>query len=140
MTVALSRWLNSLPQGRPGKGRESRSPAGVTSSADRSYLRGFEDFLFDGNGATFRQDKPVPGETTDSDLRPRPAYCGYPGWRNPRYTEILKVDIMWLVEGGCDLTFENMTIVGADTARRAVQESRTASWLSTGPDACSSKT
>jgi hypothetical protein len=114
VTVALSRWLNSLPQGRPGKETRISFAGGCYLVDGQIYLRGFEDFLFDGNGAIFRQNEPVPGETTDSDLPLRPAYCGYPGWRNPRYTEILKVDIMWLVEGGCDLTFENMTIAGAN--------------------------
>ena len=32
----------------------------------------------------------------------------------PLYTQDEKLDIMWLVEGGCDLTFENMTIVGGN--------------------------
>jgi hypothetical protein len=114
VTVALSRWLNSLPQGRPGNETRVSFAGGCYLVDGQIYLRGFQDFLFDGNGATFRQSTPVPAETTDSDLPDRPAYCGYSGWQNPRYTEILKVDIMWLVEGGCDLTFENMTIAGAD--------------------------
>lgn len=117
VTSSLSKWLYTLPQGAPGHMTHVNFGRRCYLVNGEIYLRGFEGFVFDGQGAIFEQRAPSLGLTRDSSLAIRPAYCGYTGWKNPLYTEILKVDIMWLVEGGCDLTFENMTIAGSNNGR-----------------------
>jgi hypothetical protein len=117
VTVPLENWLYTLPQGSPGHDTVvSFVRHGCYVVNGQVYLRGFRDFVFNGNHSTFVQRAPVIGETTDADLALRPAYCGYSGWTDPRYTEVQTVAIMWLVEGGCDLTFEDMGVTGTNHA------------------------
>jgi hypothetical protein len=90
------------------------------------FLRGLQNVIIDGNGATFQQDAiftsgPNPTANTEltSDSSPAVApYCENPTYnatasdRNHAFTTIAQgsADIMWYVEGGCDLVIEKMTI------------------------------
>src|ERR1700722_13993045 len=79
-TSALESWFYRLPQGSPAHPTHVNFGAGCFLVNGEIYLRGFRDFVFDGDGAIFEQRTPVNGETSDKGLSPRAAYCGYGGW------------------------------------------------------------
>jgi Regulator of chromosome condensation (RCC1) repeat/Fibronectin type III domain len=140
---ALYKWIYSLNAvGYPTDPVEIQfQPGGCYAINGIIYLRGLQDYIFDGNGSTFTQTSVTNYELTDSDasaLSTAPAetapYCGEPynAGMDTSHTPVETYgaealddtltdntdgtpanDIMWFVEGGCDLQFENMTIVGA---------------------------
>ncbi len=76
------------------------------------YLRNFRHYIFDGNGATFLQ-KSAPAPLSFSGEAPRAAiYCS----SSTQYNEGFQYypPITWWLEGGCDITIENMVIHGAN--------------------------
>ncbi len=86
------------------------------------FLRGLTDMIFNGNGATFEQQS-VASPEDDSPPTTVDPYCGIAnnfGGAAEALTGAESgsppTDIMWYVEGGCDLEFENMTIDGANLA------------------------
>ena len=110
----LRSWLYSLPGGTVS------SPIVVVFAPSACYLvneslflRAFNDVVFDGNGATFRQTTP----TTESmvlaaDVTP---YSGTS--YKPFYADVsipIPPDI-WYFDGGSDITIEDMTIDGPNT-------------------------
>lgn len=117
VTVPLYDWINTLPEGTSASPTEVEFAAGGCYQVDGTlYLRGLSDFIFDGNGAEFEQTKVVDGELRDDPPPDRPAYCGSGRFTKSQGTIPTGFDIMWFVEGGCDLMFESMDIDGTNTA------------------------
>jgi hypothetical protein len=120
VTKALYDWINTLPQGTPDQPTEVQfAPGGCYQVDGMVLLRGLADFIFDGQGATFKQSRVVNGELANDPPPNRAAYCGFANrFVNAAGTIPAGFDIMWFVEGGCDLVFENMTIEGTNTKGR----------------------
>jgi len=117
VTKPLYDWINTLPQGTSTSPTEVEFAAGACYQVDGMlYLRGLTDFIFDGNGAFFEQSAVVNGEPNGDPPPDRPAYCGSDRFQKSEGTVPDGFDIMWFVEGGCDLMFENMIIDGTNTA------------------------
>lgn len=130
VTQSLYDWIDTLPQGTPS------APTEVQFASDGCYLingmiflRGLQDFIFDGNGSTFSQTSVSSAELPYADAPPtRAPYCGSNAFASSSDASTAldtilseSFDIMWFVEGGCDLEFENMNIVGTDSAATNVQ-------------------
>jgi len=116
VTKALYDWINTLPQGTPDQPTDVQFASNGCYQIDGMlFLRGLTDFVFDGQGATFMQSHVVNNVLT-KDLPPdQPAYCGFPNrFVDSAGTVPTGFDIMWFVEGGCDLVFENMNIEGSN--------------------------
>jgi alpha-tubulin suppressor-like RCC1 family protein len=127
VTVQLYNLINTFPQGTPN------DPIEVEFASDGCYLvngmlflRGLQDYIFDGNGSTFEQQSVTSLDLKNGDPPPtRAPYCAAPnqyGGASDASNALAKIlyndggppdDIMWFVEGGCDLEFGNMTIDGA---------------------------
>ncbi|HVC71237.1 MAG TPA: right-handed parallel beta-helix repeat-containing protein [Acidimicrobiales bacterium] len=120
VTKPLYDWLNSLPEGTPSNPVEVVfAPGGCYQVDGMLFLRGFTDFDFNGNGATFRQTFRKPGDTKNDPSPPnRPPYCGSSDFPNANGSRPPHMDVMWFIEGGCDLVFENMDIEGNNTSGR----------------------
>jgi len=117
VTVALGEWLYSLPQGTTASPTKVNFGTACLQVDGTEDLRGFEHFIF--TGGTFKQlgiDDVATGDW--SGLGPvRPAYCGSSGYtidRSDLYT-LNKFTLTFSVEGGCYITFKNMTIDGANS-------------------------
>jgi Right handed beta helix region len=121
VTGPLAHWLYSLPQGT------STKPTVVQFAPDACYevngsmfLRDFRYFVFNGNGATFDQAHVIVGRQINMNGGNRPAYCGSSAWQDASASDFFGYGnhgygtIMWFVEGGCQLTFENMKFVGTN--------------------------
>jgi hypothetical protein len=106
VTKPLYDWINTLPQGSSSAPTEVEFRSGGCYQVDGMiFLRGLSDFVFDGNGALFEQTSVVNGEL-NGDLPPnRPAYCGSNKFKQSQGSMPTGFDIMWFVEGGCDLMF-----------------------------------
>jgi hypothetical protein len=74
--------------------------------------------VFSGNGATFDQRQVQVGNELNLSGPPRDAYCGYKGYNTSWMTDFLSfktashTDIMFFIEGGCDITFDDMHFIG----------------------------
>ena len=123
VTQALDDWINTLPAGTPAAPLEVQfAPGGCYLVNGMIFLRGVTDVIFNGNGATFEQQSVASAVDIHPPTTVNP-YCGvtndFGGARaalNKAESGNPPTDIMWYVEGGCDLEFENMTIDGANTA------------------------
>lgn len=117
VTSQLATWLYSLPQGTPGTPTIVRFASHGCYLVNGSlFLRDFRYFVFDGDGAQFRETD-VSGATGKVIAGSRrPAYCGYDGWTDVTHTDFLArsdtVTIMFFMEGGCDVTFADMKFEG----------------------------
>ena len=120
VTRPLYDWINSLPEGTATQPTEVQFASGGCYQVDGMiFLRGLTDFIFDGNGSTFRQSSVVDNELKGDPPPNRPAYCGFPNRFVDASTSVPSdFDIMWFVEGGCDLVFQNMDITGTNTKGR----------------------
>jgi hypothetical protein len=118
VTKSLYDWIDTLPQGTTSQPTEVQFAAGGCYQVDGMlFLRGLNDFVFDGNGSKFEQSSVVNDELEGDPPPNRPAYCGISDrFVDASTTVPTGFDIMWFVEGGCDLVFENMDIVGPNTA------------------------
>ena len=113
VTKPLYDWLNSLPEGTSSAPTEILFASNGCYQIDGMlYLRGFNDFVFNGNGSTFKQSTVVNGELLKDPPRTGSSYCGSSQFPNGSGSTPLKMDIMWFIEGGCDLVFENMNVQG----------------------------
>ena len=117
VTKALYDWINTLPEGTPEEPTEVQFASNGCYQIDgMMFLRGLTDFVFDGQGSTFMQSHIVNNELTNDPPPDRPAYCGFAHkYVNSSGTVPTGFDIMWFVEGGCDLVFENMNIEGTNS-------------------------
>lgn len=123
VTQALDDWINTLPVGTPNAPIEVQFASGGCYLINGMiFLRGLTDTIFNGNGATFEQQS-VTSPEDDSPPTIQDPYCGIAnnfGGAQAALTGAESgsppTDIMWYVEGGCDLQFENMTIDGANSA------------------------
>lgn len=116
VTVPLGAWLYSLPQGTSTRPTTVNFRSGCYLVSGTLYLRDFRDFVLE--GGKFEEGAPVPGEisTTGPD---RPAYCGdddvYTNSNYATYT-LDKFALMFFMEGGCYITFKDMSFVGKNKA------------------------
>jgi alpha-tubulin suppressor-like RCC1 family protein len=136
VTVQLYKLINSFPQGTPNDPIEVEfAPGGCYLVNGMLFLRGFQDYIFDGNGSTFEQQSVTSLELTKGDPPPtRAPYCDAPnlyGGASDAANALAKIlyndggppdDIMWFVEGGCDLEFGDMTIDGAGSTNGSKTE------------------
>jgi hypothetical protein len=118
VTKPLYDWINTLPQGTPSQPTEVQfAPNGCYQIDGMIFLRGLTDFIFDGNGSRFVQSSIVNGALKGDPPPDRAAYCGFSSkFVDAEATMPGDFDIMWFVEGGCDLVFQNMDIEGNNTA------------------------
>jgi len=116
VTKPLYDWINTLPEGTSSQPTEVQFASNGCYQVDGMvFLRGLTDFIFDGQGSKFEQSRLVNGELTNDPPPNRAAYCGFSGkFADATGTLPTGFDIMWFVEGGCDLVFENMDIVGTN--------------------------
>jgi hypothetical protein len=113
VTQPLYDWIYSLPQGTQSSPTEVQFASGACYQIDGMlFLRGLTDFIFNGNGAIFQQTSVVLGDTPNDPPPNRYAYCGSTNFKSASGTKPTGIDIMWFIEGGCDLVFENFTIEG----------------------------
>ncbi len=123
VTQALDNWINTLPVGTPTAPIEVQFASGGCYLVNGMiFLRGLTDTIFNGNGATFEQQSVTSPEDNSPPTIQNP-YCGITNNFGGAKAALTKAesgnpptDIMWYVEGGCDLQFENMTIDGANLA------------------------
>jgi len=116
VTKPLYDWLNSLPEGTSSQPTEILFASGGCYQIDgMMFVRGFTDFIFNGNGSTFEQSKVVNGELLKDSPRTGPPYCGSSQFPNGAGSTPLHMDVMWFIEGGCDLVFENMNVQGVNS-------------------------
>jgi len=136
VTVQLYNLVNTFPQGTPNAPIEVQfAPGGCYLVNGMLFLRGLQDYIFDGNGSTFEQQSVSSLEIHNGDPPPtRAPYCAAPnqyGGASDAANALAKIiynnggppdDIMWFVEGGCDLEFGNMTIDGAGSTNGSKTE------------------
>jgi hypothetical protein len=136
VTVQLYNLINTFPQGTPNNPIEVEfAPGGCYLVNGMLFLRGFQDYIFNGNGSTFEQQSVTSLDIKNGDPPPtRAPYCDAPtqyGGASDAANALSKIiyndggpvdDIMWFVEGGCDLEFGNMTIDGAGSTTNSKTE------------------
>jgi Right handed beta helix region len=113
-TSQLVSWLYSLPNNQDKPTRVTFEDGGCYQIDRTMWLRGFDNWIFNGNGATFEQKSVLDfGTAWVGDNNPATApYCGSTAFMNDRYSAITTNVLMIAMEGGCDVTWENLTIVG----------------------------
>jgi hypothetical protein len=120
VTYAFGKWLLSIPNGTPGHDHIAKlHKGGCYTLAGEIWWRGAQDIVLDGNGATLKQPTPNPtakpevvGGLNIPTVNP---YCGSKlgiPYMNSAYSGVTSTVLMVATEGGCDLTFENLKIVG----------------------------
>ena len=114
-TPGLLRWFATLPAGTATHPLEVVFGEGDCYQIDGSlFFHNVQRAIFNGNGAKFVQLAPRSEMlVTTSNDQP---YCGSPATFGPNPGHIqyqLTIPIMWWFDGGCDLTIENMTILGS---------------------------
>ena len=120
VTNTLIQWLYSLPQGSATKPTVVQfAPNGCYEVNGSMFLRDFRYFVFNGNGATFDQAHVEIGPQYHNAGPNRPAYCGSSDFTDASATDYFgfgtnNSDVMFFVEGGCQITFENMKFVGTN--------------------------
>ncbi len=116
----LENWLNTLPVGTAANPVVVRFVHnGCYRVNGGIYVRNFRHYVFDGNGATFEQViVPPSGHPLLKNANPSaPVYCAKPGTSYGHdNTYDSTYPIIWWFEGGCNLTIENMTIVGPNSS------------------------
>ncbi len=114
----LRAWLYSLPTGTSTNPVVVVfAPGGCYLVNESLFLRSFNDVVFDGNGATFRQATPTTesmlmasGVTPYSGTSYMPFYASF-------YLPI--APIIWYFDGGSDITIEDMTIDGPNVSQKS---------------------
>ncbi len=117
VTDSLRDWLYSLPVGTPSRPVVVQFTENGCYQVDGSlYLRNFRDYVFDGNGAIFRQ-RSLSADTIQGFDPASMPYCGsvYSNGTKGLVKHSRISPIMWWFEGGCDLVVENLTIEGPNT-------------------------
>lgn len=145
ITTNLINWINSLPQGTSGFPLEIQFVKNGCYRIDGTvYLRGLRHVIIDGNGAVIEQTSVANPELDNITSLPTVSpYCGSEGVDNGsadaatalEYAQLYQVgnvDIMWFIEGGCDLVFENMNITSTTSAHSATSVGPSASWDPSG--------
>jgi len=118
VTYAFGKWLLSVPNGEPGHDSVIELNKGACYELNGSiWWRGPRYIVLDGNGATIKQESvtvpaPVVGGKDQPNVAP---YCGSDAYKNNRYSGIYTNVLTLSVEGGCDITVENLRIVGRHT-------------------------
>ncbi len=121
VTQALDNWINTLPAGTPTAPLEVQfAQGGCYLVNGMIFLRGLTDVIFNGNGATFEQQSVASAIDANPPTTVDP-YCGIVNDFGGAAKALTgaeggnpPTDIMWYIEGGCDLEFENMTVAGAN--------------------------
>ncbi len=118
VTNALGNWLLSIPNGTPGHDSVAELNKGACYELNGSiWWRGPRNIVIDGNGATIKQESvTVPDAVVGGLDNPNVApYCGSDAYKNDRYSGVYTNVLMLSVDGGCDITVENLRIDGAHT-------------------------
>jgi hypothetical protein len=128
-TNSLQSFLDSLPAGSNSSPIVVQFPPNGCYQVDSSLtIRDFENYTFDGNGATLQQTNVVAAAYTLPANDQAPIYCGssnlYGAGNGP--DTINTSGIMLWVEGGCDLTFRDFNLQGSHTVGTYTDTSCTA--------------
>ncbi|MGO9344231.1 MAG: hypothetical protein ACLP6E_17225 [Acidimicrobiales bacterium] len=118
VTYALGNWLLSVPNGTPGHDSVIELDPGACYEVNGSiWWRGARNIVLDGNGATIKQESvTVPDKIVGSKNNPAVApYCGSTANMNDRYSAIYTNVLLLDFEGGCNITVENLKIIGTHT-------------------------
>ena len=115
-TANLQSFLDSLPVGSASSPKVVQFPSNSCYQVDSSLtIRDFQDYTFDGNGATLEQANVVAADYILAADDQAPIYCGgstlYGAGSTP--DTINTSGIMLWVEGGCDLTFRDFNLRGS---------------------------
>jgi hypothetical protein len=115
-TGSLQSFLDNLPAGSASSPKVVEFPPNGCYQVDSSLtIRDFQDYTFDGNGATLEQTNVVAAAYTLPAIDQAPIYCGgstlYGSGNGP--DTINTSGIMIWVEGGCDLTFRGFNLQGS---------------------------
>ena len=116
-TEALGTWLLSVPNGTPGHDNIAELAKKACYTVDGEWWwRGAHNIVLDGNGATLKQGPiapTTPWATVGGRNNPTTApYCGSTAYMNDLYSGITTQPLLLALEGGCDITVENLTIIG----------------------------
>jgi hypothetical protein len=115
-TANLQSFVDNLPPGSNASPKVVQFPSNGCYQVDSSLtIRDFQDYTFDGNGATLEQTNVVAAAYTLPPNDQTPVYCGgsnlYGAGSGP--ATINTSGIMLWVEGGCNLTFRDFNIEGS---------------------------
>jgi hypothetical protein len=115
-TASLQSFLDNLPAGSTSSPVVVQFPSNGCYQVDSSLIiRDFQNYTFDGNGATLEQTNVVAADYTLPANDQAPIYCGSPNlYGSGNGPDTIDTDgIMLWVEGGCDLTFRNFNLQGS---------------------------
>ena len=107
----------SVPNGTPGHDNTAKLARGACYRLNGSiWWRGPRNIVLNGNGATIRQSTPSSSTkwviAGGRDVPTVAPYCGSTLYMNSLYSATTDQPITLSVEGGCDVTIENLTISG----------------------------
>jgi hypothetical protein len=116
-TQTLGTWLLSIPNGTPDHDSIIKLKKGGCYDVNGSWWwRGAHNIVLDGNGATIKQATPSPSTpwvTVGGRNNPAVApICGSTAYMDNAYSGLTSTVLLLGLEGGCDITIENLTIIG----------------------------
>jgi hypothetical protein len=115
-TANLQSFLDNLPAGSASSPKVVLFPSNGCYQVDSSLtIRDFQDYTFDGNGATLKQTNVVAADYVLPTNDQTAIYCGSSnlyGTGNGAAAINTGAIMLW-VEGGCDLTFRDFNLQGS---------------------------
>lgn len=109
VTTSLAQWLYSLPNGKSTRTIVDFG-TGCYEVNGQLWLRGFKNWVFE--GGTIEQKTAMTGNIDTSFVPKEAPYCGSGQYGNTSGSPDGRVAITFFMEGGCDITFLDMQIVG----------------------------
>jgi Right handed beta helix region len=102
-------WLYTLPNAKPSRTIVDFGK-GCYEVDGELWLRDFQNWVFE--GGTIKQAVAKPGPVDTSMMPKSPAYCGSNKFTKPAGTPVKTAVLTFFMEGGCDITFLDMQILG----------------------------
>lgn len=115
VTYSFGNWLESVPNGSPGGASIAQLQKGACYEINGTiWWRGPREITLDMNGAKIKQmSTAIPDAIIGGRNIPTVApYCGSTAHMNDLYSAVPTNVLFISVEGGCDITIENGTIIG----------------------------
>ena len=114
VTAQMEAWLQTVPNGTSSDPTDVVFPAGACYLVNGTlWLRGARHITY--SGGEFVQQTPTAGLTNVQDNPNVYPECGKTTYEDSSYSEPQNAVVTWWFDGGCDITLENMTLVGPDT-------------------------
>jgi Right handed beta helix region len=113
VTTPLMNWLYTLPNAKPSRTIVDFGK-GCYEVNGELWLRGFQNWVFE--GGTIKQTVAKPGPISTSMMPKSPPYCGSKRFADPAGTPATAFAVTFFMEGGCDITFMDMQILGPNSA------------------------